>query len=88
MEMAPNPSLASEQAEKLFQSNTDVAHLSHMAAHIFMQLGNYQSAIKTSQKSVLADQKLFDAGAPYVGTTAVRDVSFVYFQSHDLVVFT
>jgi tetratricopeptide (TPR) repeat protein len=74
MEMAPDPSLASEQADFLFRSNTDVAHLSHMSAHIYMQLGNYVDAIKTSQKSVLADEKLLDAGAPFVGTTAVRKI--------------
>ena len=74
MEMAPDPSLALPQADILAAAGSskesEIGHLCHMAAHIYMQLGDYQAAIATSVNACAADAKLIAAGQPYMGKTA------------------
>ena len=71
MEMAPDPALSLPQATLLAQEGankqSEIGHLSHMAAHIYMQVGNYQAAIDTSLHAVAADAKMIAIGQCGVG---------------------
>ena len=71
MEMSPDPSVSLPQANLLAEAgankSTEIGHLCHMAAHIYMQVGDYQSAIDTSLNAVAADAKMITIGQCGVG---------------------
>ena len=71
MEMAPDATQSLPQAQLLAQAGaaktSEIGHLSHMAAHIFMQVGDYQAAIETSLHAVAADRKMIDTGMCDIG---------------------
>lgn len=64
MEMSPYPERALPAAECLRELVPDSGHLVHMATHIDILCGDYQSVVRWNQKAIAADEKyLARAGA-------------------------
>lgn len=57
MEMSPIPSHAVLAADTLLSLANDLPHLIHMPSHIYIQNGDYASAISSNQAAVKADEK-------------------------------
>lgn len=57
MEMSPLPSQAVQASNTLLPLVPDAAHLIHMPSHIYIQNGDYASAISSNQAAVKADQR-------------------------------
>jgi hypothetical protein len=57
MEMSPIPSHALLAANALLSIAKDLPHLIHMPSHIYIQNGDYASAISSNQAAVKADEK-------------------------------
>ncbi|KAI8628121.1 TPR domain protein [Xylariaceae sp. FL1651] len=59
MEMSPMPETALDAANNLRDLVPHAGHLNHMPTHIDILVGNYQAAIKSNQKAILADDVFF-----------------------------
>jgi tetratricopeptide (TPR) repeat protein len=71
----PERSLAG--ANRLAQLAPAAGHIVHMPAHIYIRTGDYQEAVKTNQKAVLADQA-------YVKASGAQGIYPMMYYSHNL----
>jgi len=58
LEMSPFPERALRSADRLRSLVPDASHLNHMPSHIDAQCGDYDTAIRTSDAAIDADEKL------------------------------
>ncbi|KAI1260234.1 TPR domain protein [Xylariaceae sp. FL1019] len=72
MEMSPAPETALEAANTLRDLVPDAGHLRHMPTHIDILVGNYQAAIDSNQKAILADEVFFAREDPLKFYTLYR----------------
>jgi len=63
VEASSSPERALAGASRLAQLAPAAGHIVHMPAHIYIRTGDYEAALKTNQKAVLADQAYIKAGA-------------------------
>jgi tetratricopeptide (TPR) repeat protein len=76
LEMSPFPERALKASDLLRGLAPDAGHLEHMAAHIYILVGDYAQAVEQSRRAIRADDKyLAFAGADNFYTTA---------RAHDL----
>ncbi|KAI0849483.1 TPR domain protein [Daldinia vernicosa] len=59
MEMSTTPEAALDAANTLRDLVPDAGHLNHMPTHIDVLVGDYQSAIESNQKAIVADNIFF-----------------------------
>lgn len=59
MELSPTPEVAQDECfpERLIDLAPDIGHLGHMATHIDILVGNYESSLEKNKQAVLADEK-------------------------------
>lgn len=78
MEMSPTPEAALDAANTLRDLVPDAGHLNHMPTHIDVLVGDYQSAIESNQKAILADDVFFAREDPLQFYTLYRmhDIHF------------
>ncbi|KAI2635830.1 TPR domain protein [Hypomontagnella submonticulosa] len=72
MEMSPTPEVALEAANTLRDLVPDSGHLNHMPTHIDVLVGDYQNAIESNQKAILADDIFFAREDPLKFYTLYR----------------
>ncbi|KAI1139336.1 TPR domain protein [Hypoxylon sp. FL0543] len=72
MEMSPTPETALDAANTLRDLVPDAGHLNHMPTHIDVLVGDYQSAIESNQKAILADDVFFAREDPLKFYTLYR----------------
>src|SRR5258708_3719863 len=63
VEASSSPERALAGANRLAQLAPAAGHIAHMPAHIYIRTGDFEAAVKTNQKAVLADQAYLQAGA-------------------------
>ncbi|KAI1773137.1 TPR domain protein [Hypoxylon cercidicola] len=78
MEMSTTPEAALDAASTLRDLVPDAGHLNHMPTHIDVLVGDYQSAIESNQKAILADDVFFAREDPLKFYTLYRmhDIHF------------
>ncbi|KAI2627786.1 TPR domain protein [Hypoxylon sp. NC1633] len=78
MEMSTTPEAALNAANTLRDLVPDAGHLNHMPTHIDVLVGDYQSAIESNQKAILADDVFFAKEDPLQFYTLYRmhDIHF------------
>ncbi|KAI0400750.1 TPR domain protein [Xylaria palmicola] len=64
MEMSPTPESALDAANTLRDLVPHAGHLAHMPTHIDVLVGDYQAAMDSNQKAILADEIFFAREAP------------------------
>ncbi|KAI0475410.1 TPR domain protein [Xylariaceae sp. FL0804] len=64
MEMSPTPEAAVDAANTLRDLVPHSGHLVHMPSHIDVLVGDYQSAIESNQRAIVADELFFEHGDP------------------------
>jgi tetratricopeptide (TPR) repeat protein len=62
VEASTSPERALAGANRLAELAPAAGHIVHMPAHIYIRTGDYQAALKTNQKAVLADQAYIQGG--------------------------
>ncbi|KAI1412049.1 TPR domain protein [Hypoxylon sp. FL1857] len=72
MEMSPSPETALDAANTLRDLVPDAGHLNHMPTHIDVLVGDYQSAIESNRKAILADDIFFAKEDPLKFYTLYR----------------
>lgn len=72
MEMSSTPEAALEAANTLRDLVPNAGHLNHMPTHIDILVGDYQAAIDSNQKAILADQVFFARENPLQFYTLYR----------------
>lgn len=72
MEMSPTPESALEVANTLRDLVPHAGHLNHMPTHIDVLVGNYQAAIDSNQKAIVADEVFFAREDPLKFYTLYR----------------
>ncbi|KAI0179816.1 TPR domain protein [Hypoxylon sp. FL1284] len=72
MEMSVTPEAALDAANTLRNLVPDAGHLNHMPTHIDVLVGDYQSAIESNQKAILADDVFFAREDPLKFYTLYR----------------
>ncbi|OTA98878.1 hypothetical protein M426DRAFT_68912 [Hypoxylon sp. CI-4A] len=72
MEMSPTPEAALTAANTLRDLVPDSGHLDHMPTHIDVLVGDYQNAIESNQKAILADDVFFSRENPLQFYTLYR----------------
>ncbi|KAI1082151.1 TPR domain protein [Whalleya microplaca] len=72
MEMSATPEAALDAANTLRDLVPDSGHLDHMPTHIDVLVGDYQSAIESNQKAILADEIFFAREDPLQFYTLYR----------------
>ncbi|KAI0122435.1 TPR domain protein [Daldinia grandis] len=64
MEMSTTPEAALDAANTLRDLVPDAGHLNHMPTHIDVLVGDYQSAVESNQKAIVADDIFFSREDP------------------------
>ncbi|KAI1464875.1 TPR domain protein [Daldinia caldariorum] len=72
MEMSTTPEAALDVANTLRDLVPDAGHLIHMPTHIDIILGDYQNAIESNQKAIIADDIFFSREDPLKFYTLYR----------------
>lgn len=72
MEMSPTPEAALDAANTLRDLVPHAGHLNHMPTHIDILVGDYQAAIDSNQKAILADDIFFSREDPLKFYTLYR----------------
>ncbi|KAI0096873.1 TPR domain protein [Nemania sp. FL0031] len=72
MEMSSTPEAALEAANTLRGLVPHAGHLNHMPTHIDVLVGDYQAAIDSNQKAILADEVFFEREDPLKFYTLYR----------------
>ncbi|KAI5863741.1 TPR domain protein [Durotheca rogersii] len=72
IEMSPTPEAALDAANALRDLVPDAGHLNHMPSHIDVLVGDYQNAIVSNQKAILADNVFFSREDPLKFYTLYR----------------
>ncbi|KAL7619740.1 hypothetical protein AAE478_010282 [Parahypoxylon ruwenzoriense] len=72
MEMSATPEAALEAANMLRDLVPHAGHLNHMPSHIDVLVGDYQNAIESNQKAILADDVFFAREDPLKFYTLYR----------------
>ncbi|KAI1367700.1 TPR domain protein [Xylaria arbuscula] len=72
MEMSSTPEAALEAANTLRDLVPHAGHLNHMPTHIDVLVGDYQAAIDSNQKAILADEVFFSREDPLKFYTLYR----------------
>ncbi|TRX92557.1 hypothetical protein FHL15_006484 [Xylaria flabelliformis] len=72
MEMSPTPESALEAANTLRDLVPHAGHLNHMPTHIDVLVGDYQAAIDSNQKAIIADEVFFAREDPLKFYTLYR----------------
>ncbi|KAI0486724.1 TPR domain protein [Xylaria cf. heliscus] len=76
MEMSPTPESALEAANTLRDLVPHAGHLNHMPTHIDVLVGDYQAAIDSNQKAIIADEVFFAREDPLKFYTLYRAHDF------------
>ncbi|KAI1340631.1 TPR domain protein [Xylariaceae sp. FL0016] len=76
MEMSPTPGRALDAANTLRDLVPDAGHLRHMPTHIDILIGDYQNAMESNQKAILADEVYFQREDPLKFYTLYRCHNF------------
>ncbi|KAI1479691.1 TPR domain protein [Daldinia eschscholtzii] len=72
MEMSTTPEAALDAANTLRDLVPDAGHLNHMPTHIDVIVGDYQNAIESNQKAIIADDIFFSREDPLKFYTLYR----------------
>ncbi|CAJ2509328.1 Uu.00g143540.m01.CDS01 [Anthostomella pinea] len=72
MEMSPTPEAAIDAANTLRDLVPHAGHLNHMPTHIDVLVGDYQNAIESNQKAIVADDIFFSREEPLKFYTLYR----------------
>ncbi|KAK6953640.1 hypothetical protein Daesc_005945 [Daldinia eschscholtzii] len=72
MEMSTTPEAALDAANTLRDLVPDAGHLNHMPTHIDVIVGDYQNAIESNQKAIVADDIFFSREDPLKFYTLYR----------------
>ncbi|QPF87347.1 hypothetical protein IC762_14085 [Bradyrhizobium genosp. L] len=64
LEMSDEPERALASAQALGPLCPDAGHLNHMPAHVYMLIGDYESARLTSEKAIVANDKFLAYAGP------------------------
>ncbi|KAI0545955.1 TPR domain protein [Xylaria curta] len=72
MEMSPTPESALDAANTLRDLVPHAGHLNHMPTHIDVLVGDYQAAIDSNQKAIVADEVFFAREDPLKFYTLYR----------------
>ena len=65
MEMSPHPEKAIKEADRLRDLVPDSGHLQHMATHIDVLCGHYQTIVDSNDAALVADRKFQERDLPY-----------------------
>ncbi len=72
MEMSPHPERALQAGDHLYGLVPDAGHLQHMATHIDVLCGDYQSVVERNDAAIVADQKYLARSGPMNFYTVYR----------------
>jgi len=64
MEMSPHPEKALKAGDALVDLAPDAGHLQHMATHIDVLCGHYQSVVARNDRAIIADRKYLARSGP------------------------
>lgn len=77
VEASPSPERALAGANRLAQLAPAAGHIVHMPAHVYIRTGDYDAAVRTNQKAVLADQA-------YIQASGAQGIYPMMYYSHNL----
>ena len=85
LEASPTPQRALPAADRLAALMPNAGHIVHMPGHIYLRVGQYDKAITTNEKSVIADDVFLkawgDRALPRIGSA---NSSFMSHRGHSL----
>ena len=71
-EMSNEPERAMRSADRLGTLCPDAGHLSHMPGHTYVLCGDYEKAMRASEKAIAADEKYVEYAGPFNFYTTAR----------------
>ena len=77
IEASPHPERALPSADRLASLAPAAGHLVHMAAHIYMRIGDYEAAARSNDLAAKADRA-------YIESTGASGMYAAYYYSHNL----
>jgi tetratricopeptide (TPR) repeat protein len=77
VEASPSPERALAGANKLAALAPAAGHIVHMPAHVYIRTGDYDAAVKTNEKAVLADEA-------YLKASGTQGIYSMMYYSHNL----
>ena len=77
IEASPRPERALPSADRMATLTPSAGHLVHMAAHIYMRLGDYEAAARSNDLAAKADRV-------YIESTGANGFYPVFYYSHNL----
>lgn len=77
VEASPRPERALPSADRIGLLTPSAGHLVHMAAHIYMRIGDYEAAARSNDLAAKADRV-------YIESTGANGFYAVYYYSHNL----